>query len=128
MNTGTIKQVIGPVVDIEFASGQLPAMYNALKLTNPAISDDEWNLVVEVASHLGENTVRCISMAIARRWIGSWQSSDLIAWADSGTLQAARGALPQTRPVGTLLKNSRLSYCHSSPAPELLQSTRSTAP
>jgi len=62
MNTGTIKQVIGPVVDIEFASGQLPAMYNALKLTNPAISDDEWNLVVEVASHLGENTVRCISM------------------------------------------------------------------
>ena len=62
MNTGTIKQVIGPVVDVEFASGQLPAMYNALKLTNPAISDEEWNLVVEVASHLGENTVRCISM------------------------------------------------------------------
>ena len=62
MNTGTIKQVIGPVVDIEFASGQLPAMYNALKLTNPSISDQEDNLTVEVASHLGENLVRCIAM------------------------------------------------------------------
>jgi F-type H+/Na+-transporting ATPase subunit beta len=62
VNTGTIKQVIGPVIDVEFASGELPAMYNALKLTNPAISDQEFNLVVEVASHLGENTVRCIAM------------------------------------------------------------------
>ena len=62
MKTGTIKQVIGPVIDVEFPSGELPAMYNALKLTNPAISDQEFNLVVEVASHLGENTVRCIAM------------------------------------------------------------------
>jgi len=59
---GRIKQVIGPVIDVEFESGKLPAIYQALRVTNPAINDAEWNLVVEVAQHLGENTVRCISM------------------------------------------------------------------
>ena len=62
MNKGKITQVIGPVVDIEFEPGKLPEIYHALKITNPAISSDEWNLVVEVAQHLGENTVRAIAM------------------------------------------------------------------
>ncbi len=59
---GKIVQVLGPVVDVEFSTGDLPAIYSALKITNPAIDDREWNLVVEVAQHLGENTVRCIAM------------------------------------------------------------------
>ncbi|HBQ21439.1 MAG: F0F1 ATP synthase subunit beta [Deltaproteobacteria bacterium GWA2_38_16] len=62
MNTGEIKQVIGPVVDIEFPAGKVPQIYNAIRLTNPAISNKEWNLVVEVAQHLGENTVRCVAL------------------------------------------------------------------
>ena len=62
MNKGKITQVIGPVVDVEFEPGKLPEIYHALKLSNPAISSDEWNLVVEVAQHLGENTVRAIAM------------------------------------------------------------------
>ncbi|MCB9765282.1 MAG: F0F1 ATP synthase subunit beta, partial [Alphaproteobacteria bacterium] len=61
-NIGTIKQIMGPVVDVEFPSGNLPAIYNALRLTNAAINDQAENLVVEVAQHLGQNTVRCISM------------------------------------------------------------------
>ncbi|MEK7678797.1 MAG: F0F1 ATP synthase subunit beta, partial [Deltaproteobacteria bacterium] len=61
-NIGKVKQVIGPVLDIEFPPGRLPAIYNAVKLTNPSISNAKWNLVVEVAQHLGENTVRCIAM------------------------------------------------------------------
>ncbi len=61
-NTGRITQVIGPVVDVEFESGKLPPIYNALKLSNPAISDQPGNLIVEVAQHLGERTVRCIAM------------------------------------------------------------------
>ena len=61
-NVGIIKQITGPVLDVEFANGALPAMYNALRVTNPSISDLEDNLVVEVAQHLGENTVRCIAM------------------------------------------------------------------
>ncbi len=61
-NIGKITQVIGPVLDIAFPPGNLPAIYNALKVTNKAINDEKWNLVVEVAQHLGDNTVRCISM------------------------------------------------------------------
>ncbi len=61
-NEGRIVQVIGPVVDVEFEPGNLPAIFNAIKITNPTISDKEWNLVVEVAQHLGDNTVRCIAM------------------------------------------------------------------
>jgi F-type H+-transporting ATPase subunit beta len=62
MATGKITQVIGPVVDVEFEAGALPPIYNALKISNPAISDQAWNLIVEVAQHLGENTVRTIAM------------------------------------------------------------------
>jgi len=59
---GKLTQVLGAVVDVEFSDGALPPIYNALKITNPAISDAEWNLVIEVAQHLGENTVRCVAM------------------------------------------------------------------
>jgi F-type H+-transporting ATPase subunit beta len=60
--TGRIVQVTGPVVDVEFPPGELPNIYSALTMSNSFISDKEDNLVVEVAMHLGENTVRCISM------------------------------------------------------------------
>jgi F-type H+/Na+-transporting ATPase subunit beta len=62
MSQGSITQVIGPVVDVEFADGRLPEIYHALKITNPSWGINEWNLVVEVAQHLGENTVRTIAM------------------------------------------------------------------
>src|SRR3989338_3712307 len=62
MSEGQITQIIGPVIDVEFPPGKLPPIYNAIKLTNPSISDKEHNLVVEVAQHLGENTARCIAM------------------------------------------------------------------
>ena len=62
MNTGRITQVIGPVVDVEFDAGKLPEIYHCLKVTNPSVDDREWNLVLEVAQHLGENTVRTIAM------------------------------------------------------------------
>ena len=61
-NEGRIVQVIGPVVDVEFEPGKLPGIFNAVKISNPEISDKEWNLIVEVAQHLGDNTVRCIAM------------------------------------------------------------------
>ena len=53
MNIGKITQVLGAVVDVEFSGGSLPPIYNALKVTNPAISDKEGNLILEVAQHLG---------------------------------------------------------------------------
>ena len=57
MNEGKLLQVTGPVVDVEFPEGELPAIFTALHLTNPAIDDTEDNLVVEVAQHLGDNVV-----------------------------------------------------------------------
>src|SRR3954451_15542966 len=59
---GRIVQVIGPVVDVEFQGSDLPEINTALRISNPAIDDRTGNLVVEVAQHLGEHTVRCISM------------------------------------------------------------------
>lgn len=62
VSEGIVEQVIGPVVDIRFDKGSLPPIYGAVTLTNPFISDQEENLVLEVAQHLGEKTVRCIAM------------------------------------------------------------------
>ena len=62
MNEGRITQVMGAVIDVEFEDSALPPIYNALQVTNPTISDKEWNLILEVAQHLGENTVRCVAM------------------------------------------------------------------
>src|SRR5215471_12756538 len=59
---GRVTQVLGPVVDVEFPSGSLPEVFTALKLSNPGISGQPDNLTIEVAQHLGENTVRCIAM------------------------------------------------------------------
>ncbi|MBI4949187.1 MAG: F0F1 ATP synthase subunit beta, partial [Deltaproteobacteria bacterium] len=78
-NIGKITQVIGPVLDIEFQPGKLPAIYNAVKVTNPSISSEPWNLVTEVAQHLGENTVRCIAMDTSEglvRGTEAWDTGD----------------------------------------------------
>ncbi|MDR0548299.1 MAG: F0F1 ATP synthase subunit beta, partial [Deltaproteobacteria bacterium] len=64
MNEGKVIQVIGPVVDVAFKEGQLPRILNALLISNPAINDQPDNLVLEVAQHLGDNTVRTIAMDI----------------------------------------------------------------
>src|SRR5262245_35669999 len=59
---GKIVQVMGPVVDVAFPPGALPELYTALRATNAAIDTRQDNLVLEVAQHLGENTVRTIAM------------------------------------------------------------------
>jgi F-type H+-transporting ATPase subunit beta len=59
---GKITQVIGPVVDVEFPPGALPPINSAIKITSKTISSLEWNLVAEVAQHLGEGTCRAIAM------------------------------------------------------------------
>ncbi len=63
-NIGRVVQVMGPVVDVEFPQGKLPTIYTALTISNPAISDEPDNLVVEVAQHLGDNIVRTIAMDV----------------------------------------------------------------
>ena len=60
--TGRIVQVTGAVVDVEFAPGELPAIHAALATSNPAIDSRPDNLVLEVAQHLGDSTVRAIAL------------------------------------------------------------------
>ncbi|WP_374076500.1 F0F1 ATP synthase subunit beta [Bdellovibrio bacteriovorus] len=62
MAFGKVKQVTGPVVDVEFEGGELPAINSALRVTNKFVSDSEFNLVLEVAQHLGDSVVRTIAM------------------------------------------------------------------
>ena len=56
-NVGKIVQIIGPVLDIRFEDGELPNILNAIEIDNKG-----QRLVGEVAQHIGDNVVRCISM------------------------------------------------------------------
>ena len=76
MNIGKIVQVIGPVVDVAFEEGKLPSILNAITITNPAINDQEDNLIVEVALHLGDNVVRCIAMDITDGLVRGMNAKD----------------------------------------------------
>lgn len=58
MNKGRVTQIMGPVVDVKFDGGKLPEIYNALR-----IKQDEVNLTLEVALHLGDDTVRTVAMS-----------------------------------------------------------------
>jgi len=59
---GKIVQVIGTVADIRFPSDNLPPIFGAIYVTNPTINDKADNLILEVAQHIGDSTVRCIAM------------------------------------------------------------------
>ena len=55
---GKVVQVIGPVVDIEFEGGQLPEIYNAVRISSTGGGGSPIDVVCEVEQHLGENRVR----------------------------------------------------------------------
>jgi len=89
VSQGKIVQIMGPVVDVEFPVGNLPPIYNALKLTNKTISGEQDNLTLEVAQHLGENVVRAIAM----------DSTDGLARGASVTDMGAQITVPVGREV-----------------------------
>ncbi|HEY8470234.1 MAG TPA: F0F1 ATP synthase subunit beta [Longimicrobiales bacterium] len=63
-NIGKVVQVIGPVIDVEFSSEDLPEIYNALRLRGrPANGGPEIDLVAEVQQHIGRNQVRAVAMS-----------------------------------------------------------------
>jgi len=72
MPTGRVVQIIGPVVDIEFPPGQLPSIYNAIKIPKretgigirPSQQDLMQELVLEVQTELGNNQVRCLALGV----------------------------------------------------------------
>jgi F-type H+-transporting ATPase subunit beta len=63
MNEGYIIQVIGPVVDVQFPEGKIPAVYNALQIPRLSVEDQSPStLICEVQQHLGEDRVRSVAM------------------------------------------------------------------
>jgi F-type H+/Na+-transporting ATPase subunit beta len=65
MNEGKVVQVIGPIIDVEFPQGMLPHIYNAVKVQGEYELSGEKHkidLTVEAATHIGDNTVRCVAM------------------------------------------------------------------
>lgn len=60
MKNGKVLQVLGPVVDVMFEPDELPEIYTAIKVTVP---EKKINITLEVAQHLGNDTVRCVAMS-----------------------------------------------------------------
>ena len=88
--TGKVVQVIGAVVDCEFPSEQLPAVFNALEIQQPTTNgagDEPSSLILEVEQHLGNNWVRCVAMDSTE---GLGRGTEVV---DTGS--------PITVPVGT---------------------------
>jgi F-type H+-transporting ATPase subunit beta len=79
MSKGRVVQVLGPVVDIEFEQGQLPDIFNAIRIERKAQNSGERdvNLTVEVATHLGDNMVRCVAMSTTDGLVRGTEVEDL---------------------------------------------------
>ena len=73
MSIGTVKQIIGPVVDVEFDPNHLPGIYNAVEILDPRRKSP---LVVEVAQHLGDNMVRCVAMDVTDGLVRGTKAKD----------------------------------------------------
>jgi len=79
MNKGRVAQVIGPVVDVEFEPGTLPPLMNALVIKEEIQTErgrEKIEVVLEVAQHLGENTVRTVSMKPTEGMVRGMSASD----------------------------------------------------
>jgi F-type H+-transporting ATPase subunit beta len=88
---GTIAQVLGAVIDVEFPKDSpLPDIYDALLTTNAAIDGEKYNLTLEVAQHLGDNRVRAIAMDSAE---GLVRGSEVIATGDPICVPVGPGTL-----------------------------------
>src|SRR5215467_571322 len=77
-NVGKVVQVIGPVIDVEFAECKLPAIYNAVEVKEEGKQTGvPIDVITEVAQHLGENRVRCIAMKPTDGMVRGMKAVDL---------------------------------------------------
>ncbi|MBO2944761.1 F0F1 ATP synthase subunit beta [Paenibacillus sp. F411] len=77
MNKGRVVSITGAVVDIEFERGQLPDIFNAVKIEGVVEGGRSVNLTLEVSNHLGDNLVRCIAMSSTDGLIRGIEATDL---------------------------------------------------
>ena len=130
MNVGQVVQVIGVVVDIRFPPGQVPEIYNALKITSDKedMFGRKFNLTLEVAQHLGNNTIRSVAMTATDGLVRGMEAVDTGApiSAPVGKLTLGRLVDVLGEPIdgkGPILSEKR--YPIHRPAPMLVdQSTK----
>ncbi|BFH65602.1 F0F1 ATP synthase subunit beta [Paenibacillus azoreducens] len=77
MNKGRVVSIMGAVVDIEFERGQLPEIYNAIKIEGSVAGGRQINLTLEASNHLGDNIVRCIAMSSTDGLVRGMEAVDL---------------------------------------------------
>ncbi|NGM82274.1 F0F1 ATP synthase subunit beta [Paenibacillus sp. 7124] len=76
MNVGRVVSIMGPVVDIEFERGQLPEIFNAIKIAASPEQGRQNELTLEVSNHLGDNLVRCIAMSSTDGLVRGLEAAD----------------------------------------------------
>jgi F-type H+-transporting ATPase subunit beta len=86
LKVGKVLRVIGPVVDVEFFTEELPAIYNAIRIDKP----DGAKLIIEVAQYLGENVVRCVATSTSD---GLVRGMDAVDTGESITMPVGRETL-----------------------------------
>ncbi|MCL6601906.1 MAG: F0F1 ATP synthase subunit beta [Paenibacillus sp.] len=77
MNKGRVVSIMGAIVDIEFERGQLPEIFNAIKIETSLENGRKIDLTLEVSNHLGDNLVRCIAMSTTDGLVRGLDAVDL---------------------------------------------------
>ena len=127
-NYGKVKQVIGATVDCEFDPDKLPNIYNAIKIED---KEKKIDLTVEVALHLGDNLVRCVSLASTDGLVRGMRALDtggpIEVPVGDGTLGRIFNLLGE--PIDELgpVKNIEKTYPIHRPAPSLLDQETKTS-
>lgn len=120
-NTGTVVQIIGPVLDIRFEAGSLPRLLDAVEIVN-----NGERLIAEVAQHIGDDTVRCIAMSSTDGLVRGIEAVDT---GSPITVPVGRETLGRVfnllgEPVDDKPRLKRRSVCRSIGLPLLMRSRR----
>lgn len=131
MNVGHVVQVIGVVVDIRFPPGQVPDIYNAVKIKSDKedIFGRKIDLTLEVAQHLGNNTVRAVAMSATDGLVRGMEAEDTGAPISCPVGESTLGRLVNVlgEPIdGKGPIESKNFYPIHRPAPPLVEQSTST--
>ena len=130
MAKGKVVQVIGPVVDIEWAAGELPTILNAITIQGSAGGDVDIDLVVEVMQHLGDSVTRCIAMSSTDGLMRGMEAVDtgapISVPVGEATLGRVFNVLGQTVDNNPAPVNAKENWPIHRPAPEFREQETST--
>ena len=113
---GSVTQIIGAVVDVQFEGGKLPFILSALE-----VQEHEVRLVLEVAQHLGENTVRCIAMETTE---GLTRGQKVVDTGAPIKARAAAAGRQGQRALASMCRGATLVACAPAAAPRLTRCLR----